>query len=615
MGHLEKNLETIKRNDIELYKTIKKKLKRNIIKEQYFENFDIVIAKNGEKIIEVYDDAHNCIRLNSLYNPEKEAKRWVNRFNDIKNVTSLIMFGIGNGIFCESVREIVDKAGFIFLYEPSIEMLLFCMENFDLCDILSDTRVTIYIENINDKDFLYDLSVKINWAMLSSQVVCFHPMYDKIYNEQYEKFMYIIEQFKIAVNTQKNTSLTYAKQFTINALKNLHFIKNSNYISEFIGMIDSDVPVIIVSAGPSLDKNIDQLRKAENKAFILATDTAVKYLLLHDIKFDAIVTVDGRKSVIHLQNEACAEYPIFTVPDARNEVLESNSGRKIWINSSGYMGALYQKYEKEFPEYVSGGSVATAAFWVAKVLKVKTIILIGQDLAYDGEKTHAGNITYQYTEWKEEKDIFIEDIFGNKIKTRLDWLGYLRWFENMISQYEDEITVIDATEGGAKISGTVIMKLSDAIFRYCKQEFDFNNIIKNLPVTFSSKEYKQICEEISHIKKECEQIREAAQDGIQASKSIIFMIENNLIYSEQMKVYMEKIGNSEQIIQNQNIYLLLDEYISADIVDRLELAAKKYDSQAEQLLENARSFQVLFKALIKAVDELLPIIFETLQKL
>ena len=57
------------------------------------------------------------------------------------------------------------------------------------------------------------------------------------------------------------------------------------------------------------------------------------------------------------------------------------------------MSKLYNKYKKDFPNYNVGGSVATAAFNVCLLLKFNRIILIGQDLAYSGDVTHAGGVT------------------------------------------------------------------------------------------------------------------------------------------------------------------------------------------------------------------------------
>ena len=65
--------------------------------------------------------------------------------------------------------------------------------------------------------------------------------------------------------------------------------------------------------------------------------------------------------------------------------------------------------------------------------------MIGQDLAYQGEATHAGGI--------ESKGInnnigyeMIEGIDGGQVRTRSDWLAYLKWFENAKQVAEEKKT-------------------------------------------------------------------------------------------------------------------------------------------------------------------------------
>ena len=613
MEWLDVNLKEIKKKSKCIYDCLIGILNDNKRMDKISNKFSVVQTRNGENTIECFD-GEKKIRLNSLYNPEREAIKWTESFQNISKSTSIVMFGLGNGIFYKTLIKQLSLQTYIFLYEPDIEMFIFCLLNFNMTDILADDRVYLYIDSINDEMFLEDISGKINWAMLSTQLVCFHPLFDKIYKEKYLRFEYVLGQFKGFMIARKNTSILYAKKFTVNALKNLRYIKDSNYISEFIGKIDENIPVIIVSAGPSLDKNISMLKKAEKKAFILAVDTAVKYLLANNIKFDAIVTIDGRKSLKHFQDKRSAEYPLFTIPDAKSEILEKNYSRKIWINGSGYLGVLYEKYNLKFPVYTSGGSVATAAFWVAQTLKTKNIILVGQDLAYKGEITHAGDVK-QAAEWKDSEEIFVEGTNGDKVKTRADCLNYIRWFENADKELEGKINVIDATEGGAKISGTRVMTLSEAIDKYCKKEFEFSKFLEDIPVTFNKSSYDNICKDICHSENEFTTILKAAQEGISAAEKNIKMFENKKVISVSLEANQNVIMQSQQKIQKQKIYMLLDEYISSDIEERLNMIGKSYNNVWEELLEKNINSKILFKALEKAVSELLPVLNDTIKNL
>ena len=68
-------------------------------------------------------------------------------------------------------------------------------------------------------------------------------------------------------------------------------------------------------------------------------------------------------------------------------------------------------------------------------------------------------------------------------------------------------------------------------------------------------------------------------------------------------------------INEQIVYSVVEEYISADIADRFYAAAKNYDSELEQITENMISVKILFVALQKAVDELMPVLEQTLEQM
>ena len=73
----------------------------------------------------------------------------------------------------------------------------------------------------------------------------------------------------------------------------------------------------------------------------------------------------------------------------------------------------------------------------------------------------------------------MEDIHGNRIPTSSQLYYYLNWFENFIRENSTTI-FIDATEGGAKIKGTMIMTLEDAIIKYCNKDINSKDKIGHI---------------------------------------------------------------------------------------------------------------------------------------
>lgn len=612
MNYLEKNLQCIKKTDEKLYLYLCGLKDCIDYLDKINDKFSVVLAKDGTKIIESINN-EIFVSLNSRYSPKEEADRWVKKYDNINKITSLVMFGFGNGIIFESIKKKLDELAYIYIYEPDVDLFLFLVINFDFSKYLLDSKIKFYIKGYNDENLYIDLCKKTNWMMVSTQVICVHPKYDKIYNDEYIKFRRVISEFEYAMKLAKNTAILRSKKFTINAIKNIHFIKESNYLGEFIGKIDRNIPVIIVSAGPSLDKNIDELKKAEKKAFILATDTAVKYLAKHRIDFDAIVTIDGNKLMDHLCDNVCENKCVFTIFDAKNELLEESKGRKVWIYGYGFFEKLYAKYGFVFPEYFSGGSVATAAFWIAKILKSKTVILVGQDLAYLGKSTHAGNVIDRF---ENEEDIFVEGILEEKVKSRQDWIRYLQWFENVIES-EKGMCVIDATEGGAKIKGTKIMKLSEAIDKYCHQKFDFDKLINSMDVTFSDVLYGKFCKDIYNISYEFDEIVKNSKKGLFLAEQIIMIIEQKQcgVKSNVIDVNLKKIRKIQCNIQSKDIYMMLDEYIAEDVSEQIQNIGVKYNNELERLFVIVKNMECIFKSLIKATHDLKPVIDDNIKRI
>ena len=153
MEWLDDNLEEIKKKNRHMYDCLAGILKDDNKTDRILNKFSIIQTRIGENTVE-YFDGEKKIRLNSVYNPEREAIKWTESFQNISKYTSVVMFGLGNGIFYKTLNKQISLQTYIFLYEPDVEMFLFCLLNFDMTDILSDDRVFFYVDGINSDIFL-----------------------------------------------------------------------------------------------------------------------------------------------------------------------------------------------------------------------------------------------------------------------------------------------------------------------------------------------------------------------------------------------------------------------------------------------------------------------------
>lgn len=574
------------------------------------DGIESVTARDGERALVVEKDGVKY-RLNSMYRPGTEAEKWCSQY-DFQNLSmNILMFGIGNGLFMEKMMEKVGQDTKVYLYEPSPAIFEHLLHEKDMTGYFRNENIFFYIEGVNEKDFFFDLAARTHWSNLLTQVDCFHPGYNKLFPESYQKFSDWILNCNVTEVVNRNTGVHFAKPLTENALRNLCYVPDSNHLLELILAFPKDVPAIIVAAGPSLDKNIEELKRARGKAFILAVDTAVRSLIKHQVYFDCMITVDPQKPVSYMELPECREVPLICGLESNHEILKYHKGKKIWTRDAGcYLASLYKKYHLAFHTPAMGGSVATAAFSVCREIGFSRIVLVGQDLAYDGDITHAdGQISKIGNE--ETTECMVDGIYGGKVRSRGDWKMYLDWFERNIARCRDELEVIDATEGGALIAGTEVMRLEEVIDSFCTREVDFNKLLREIQPTF----YRQrdaVRKDLLHIEAELRGIRRRAEIAKKAAAQALELLVQ-APDSEKLDAAAKEIAKSNRFIEKQRVYEILDQYIEDKAVDALqEINVMTGDEQQDKQKTYESAFK-LYQIIAEAVEELKPVVQEAVE--
>lgn len=606
MSYFEKNIKAIE--------DTKKYLYSRMEDVNYYDkdnNMNDIIMNDTRDAITSLGVTYNSksYRLNSLYHPVREAQVWAEQFklNNIGIIT--VIFGLGNGIF---VRELLKRldGNILLIYEPSTDVFFHVLENYDISDILGSNNVSLTVEGINDIEIRNLLTGHVNWLNLKSQIICIHPHYDIIFKESIKVFDKIILDNNNRAIVNNNTDVAISSKIIDNTIKNLSILSRCNIITDLIGKFENDVPAIIVASGPSLDKNIEDLKLAKGKAVIFAVDSAVKYLLAHDIEPDFIVTLDPSKSVRHLNNEKCNELPIFSRIDSRPEIIMNNK-KVILYNLEGYVKKLYVKLGKKMATLNSGGSVATGAFSICETLGFKRIILVGQDLAYSGENTHAGGKITDVSGAGRFIEI-VEDIYGNPIKTRYDWYIYIRWFEDAVDLFEGE-EVIDATEGGAKIKGTTIMTLNEAIDKYCLKQVDCKEIISALIPTINQAEIEKLHEFILKDLADLNDMKEKTERAREISDKLLSKYNKALNETTSSQIKNKELSKLNNEMEKKDVYTLIDWDIAAATSEQISGLYIYTDDERENKLDTYQKAKVIYTAMAESVDRIKPMLEQVLQ--
>ncbi len=582
--------------------------------ESVFEEELVLCAKTEGK----------CYHFNSYFSPTNEADYCLKELDMKATTPVVVLFGIGTGVVAEQVLNNLGFDGKLLIYEPNNSFIKYCLDCGDtetsevaekkiasrIKKVLNDERTVLCVEEESSIFFSRVLDSLVDFTGLLGIKIIRNPGYVKAFPDSFLCFLRTIRDFRDHLYTNRNTLIKFMDEMVENPLKNLKYIRNAYRCSDLKKILPADVPVIIVSAGPSLEKNIKLLNRAKGHALIFAVDSAVKYLLRDGIVPDLTITIDARKLVSNYESEKAKEIPCIFSEVSNPKILELMNGKLIFLDrQEGYMDELLTNIGKEPLGFIGiGGSVATAAFAVAHMLECENIILIGQDLAYEGDNSHAGGMKERTT----HEDSFVEDIYGNQIRTRSDWVGYIRWFEDAIKVIKESKTnrrVIDATEGGAKIHGSEILTFKEVLeFIEDKNrnnyEYDFGKELKKASLLLNEEECEEFYNKHKMAINNLKVLENELEDGIRICNITLKEIENDNVSYNYICKQNKKLSTIQDHLEKNPLYILIKRY--ADAIDQGKISKLELEEGDSKKIQNnmVTIMKLFFEANIEALRKI-----------
>ncbi|TAH69446.1 MAG: DUF115 domain-containing protein [Anaerolineaceae bacterium] len=604
MDYYEKNMACIKIHRNNLYQSI-----MNVDVSKTSNRLDAIssiVARDGQLALTIrYQQAD--YRLNSLFNPAQEANRWVEQysFHSINNV--IAMFGLGNGVFARAIVSHMSKGDTLIIYEPCAELFFHVMHYYDITDLLGNNSIIIAIEDINEFEFHNMIRNKISITNMKNNIKCIHPNYDRIFQESNLHFWREIKDAYHSAILMINTNMLFGRVYLENIFRNLKYLSMSSTIYELRETIPKNIPAIVVAAGPSLSNQLDSLRKAKGKAVIIAVDRILDFLLDSDVVPDLIFSLDPIKPVEYFTRRQDVTIPLLSFLASNNKIYEIHKGKKIICNCSEFIIPFYKEIGKEAPMIMSSGSVATAAFTACVELGFENIILVGQDLAFDGEATHAGGIEEKIAT---NTEIMVEGICGEMVKSRYDWKEFLTWYEDFLT-LNPHINAIDTKDSGAKIKGTKLMTLEEAIDTYSHGDIAFSVNKELLSQTLSIDNIDKLIIYLQGEANQLDLIEDKAKEGIRLCDKLILDNRRN-IHSQQIDNNLRKIKKVNTFIEEQKICALMNYYITAVTTQKLAEIYQFKNDIKEDSLNTYLSAKSIYKAIIEAIDIIRPLLSEAI---
>ncbi len=256
--------------------------------------------------------------------------------------------------------------------------------------------------------------------------------------------------------------------------------------------IDSNYPAIICSAGPSLVKSLDVLKKYSDKIFIVAVGHALPVLLDNEITPDCIVEIESRS--YHWQHNKGSD-SILVAGTSVSSVIASRFKNIIWHKTNSFFFNQFLEVNKiNLPTMKTSYSVTASAIDFITNLAFDNIALIGNDLALSDDKAfHAGEKTN--SKFDLESLLSVKSKTGENIFTTKMFLKLKLGIEECIAELRNEFSnlkIFNCSECGLDIHNTRNSKLNKFLHRYSKDKKQYNISNDIIPIIDKSLMIKEI---------------------------------------------------------------------------------------------------------------------------
>ena len=380
---LEKNLTALANKDRELAERIAKHIVSDVPQ---------LVNENG-----FYNLVYKNTYLHNRQNPLAEAKE-IFSMAENSPVAIHLVYGLGLGYLFQVASA--NSAGTVILYEPDLNILKIA---FSLVDFSNDIlKNNVFISDNLEKtgEYIYKKSNTKNTPLMLT-TPAYRDMNTQKFNEMVETLQRMIGRYNLDLKYTQQKFFPIARTIIQN-IPNLIKEPPLSSIKDFY----KGQTAVVVSAGPTLDRNIETIKKYRDNIVLIVVGTAMKTLAKHGITPDFLCIIETYDSSKQIEGLDLSEVNFITEPFS-NINLRKFKFKQIYSHISDNMpvNSFWSNIINEnTEEYLSKGTVSYTALNVARILGCSKIVMVGQDLAYIEGQCYSKDSAYKDLECRFNKE-------------------------------------------------------------------------------------------------------------------------------------------------------------------------------------------------------------------
>ena len=304
-------------------------------------------------------------------------------FSMAKNepVSIHIVYGLGLGYLFQVAS--LNSQGAVVLYEPDLNILWL---TFTLVDFSNDIlKKNVFIadnfETVAQAVYMNSATQNTPELLSVSSQRSYNP---QVFDDLVRKLLDMVGSY--ALDRKYTQERFYSA--VVMMFANMHSMVKETPLAHLKDVYRGKTAVI-VSAGPTLDRNIETLKKNRDKYILFTVGTAAKTLIKNGLKPDFICLIETFNASKQLSNIDLSDINLITEPYSHYLLRRNFKFKNIYnhISSNAPTNEVWRDiFGENIDEYITKGTVSYTALNSARILGCSKIILVGQDLAYvDGQ--------------------------------------------------------------------------------------------------------------------------------------------------------------------------------------------------------------------------------------
>ncbi len=321
----------------------------------------------------------------STVDPQREGRRLAAQYAE---GGYLVALGLGAGYHLSPLLA-HQALGRLLIVERDAALARAVLERIDLRDLLRDRRVRL---------LLGPEPAEVAAALLDEYLPAVHgglktmPLRASVEEHQdyYRRVVGAVQQALGQAAGDYSVQVRFGKRWYLNTLANLERAERCSFGLPPLGR------AAVAGAGPSLEGQIEELRKLRPRPFLIATDTALPALLGWGLTPELVVSIDCQLFSYHHFLQGLPRQVPLILDLASPPVLSRLAGRAMFFASAHPLAQYLSARFRPLPFVdTSGGNVAHAAVSVALLLGARELFLLGLDFSYPEGKPYSRG-TYLY---------------------------------------------------------------------------------------------------------------------------------------------------------------------------------------------------------------------------